>query len=105
MKSYPTLGLAVLMGVAGLAAVAVVPMTTAAAAPAREQTKTFKIENMTCETCPITVKTAMSRVAGVKQVKIDFAEKTATVTYDASIVTPAKIAAASSDVGYPAHLS
>lgn len=104
MKHHLTIALAALAGIAGLATVAVVPTGTAIAAPAGEQIRTFAIKNMTCPTCPITVKTAMSRVAGVKLVKIDFAAKTATVTYDVKIATPAKIAAASTDVGYPAQV-
>ena len=91
-------------GLAGFAAIAIAPINTAIAAPATLQTKTFAIGNMTCPTCPITVKTAMSRVPGVKTVKIDFAAKTATVTYDPSVATPAKIAAASTGVGFPARL-
>ena len=86
------------VGTAGIA-------TPAFASPsAALQTRTFSIGNMTCPTCPITVKTAMGRVAGVKQVRIDFGAKTATVTYDASIATPARIAAASTNVGFPAKL-
>ena len=91
-------------GLAGFAAVAIAPTNAAVAAPAVRLTKTFAISNMTCPTCPITVKTAMSRVPGVKTVKIDFARKTATVTYDPSVVTSARIAAASTGVGFPAQL-
>ena len=98
-----TIAAAALLSLAGISA-ATVATTVAAAPAAAVQTQTFAITNMTCPTCPITVKTAMSRVAGVKQVKIDFNAKTATVMYDASIATPAKIAAASTDVGYPAAL-
>ena len=79
-------------------------MAAAIAAPASEQTRTFAIDHMTCPTCPITVKTAMGRVAGVRSVKIDFGAKTATVTYDAKVATPAKIAAASTNAGYPAKV-
>ena len=105
MKRYSITALAGFVGIAGFAALSVAPISVAVASPAREQTRTFAIRNMTCPTCPITVKTAMSRVAGVKLVKIDFAAKTATVTYDSSVATPTKIAAASIDVGYPAQLS
>jgi mercuric ion binding protein len=90
---------------AGLAAVTTAPANAAITTPASQSTKMFTIGNMTCPTCPITVKTAMSRVAGVKTVKIDLAAKTATVTFDPSVVTTAKIAAASSNVGFPARLS
>jgi mercuric ion binding protein len=104
MKRHLTFALAGLAAATGFAAIVVAPAGIAVAAPAGEQTRTFAIKNMTCPTCPITVKVAMGRVAGVKLVKIDFDAKTATVTYDASVATPAKIAAASTDVGYPAQL-
>lgn len=64
----------------------------------------FAVENMYCELCPLTVKTAMERVPGVASVMVDFEAKTATVTFDPAIATVEAIAAASSDIGYPAHL-
>ncbi len=67
-----------------------------------ETTSTFDIENMTCATCPISVRAAMKRVDGVKSVQVDFEAKTATVVYDSSVATADQIAAASTDVGYPA---
>lgn len=104
MKRHLAIAVLGFASAAGIAAIAVAPTDAAIAAPPSEQTKTFAIKNMTCPTCPITVKTAMGRVAGVKLVKIDFNAKTATVSYDASQTTPAKIAAASTDVGFPAQL-
>lgn len=65
----------------------------------------FTIENMYCELCPLTVKTAMERVPGVAVVMVDFEAKTATVTFDPAITTVEAIAAASSGIGYPAHLA
>lgn len=69
---------------------------------AAEMTATFAIEKMTCATCPISVKKAMKRVDGVKSIKVDFKTKIATVVYDPALTTPAQIAAASTNVGYPA---
>ena len=68
-----------------------------------EQTVTLAVENMFCALCPITVKTAMERVAGVKTVSVSFEEMAATVVFDPAVTTPEEIAAASTDVGYPAH--
>ena len=62
----------------------------------------FNVENMTCATCPIAVKTAMSRVGGVQNVKVDFDTKIATVVYDSALTDSAIIANASSSVGFPA---
>lgn len=73
-----------------------------ASAEATESTAQFSIEKMTCATCPISVRKAMKRVDGVKSVEIDFETKVATVVYDPALTTAADIAAASTDVGYPA---
>ena len=75
-----------------------------AQAEAVTETKVLTVENMYCELCPLTVKTAMERVAGVISVEIDFGAKTATVTFDPATVTIEAIAAASASVGYPAHV-
>jgi len=67
-----------------------------------EQTATFAIEKMTCAACPITVKGAMKKVEGVMSVSVDFDSKTAVVVFDPSVATADEIAAAASNVGYPA---
>lgn len=74
----------------------------AASTDAREATARFSVENMTCATCPISVKNAMKRVDGVKSVDVDFDTKVATVVYNPAKTTAAEIGAASTDVGYPA---
>lgn len=74
------------------------PATSAAA----QQQTTFAIENMTCATCPITVRKAMEGVAGVSAVSVDFEAKTARATYDPRRTDAAQIAAASTSAGYPA---
>lgn len=70
---------------------------------ASQQKVTFIVEKMTCALCPVTVKTAMQRVPGVKSVEIDFKAKTATVIFDPSVTTVEAIAAASTNAGYPAR--
>lgn len=76
----------------------------AQAAVATERTVVLAVENMTCALCPITVRTAMERVPGVRSVVIDFDAKTATVVFDPAATTEAAIAAAAANVGYPARL-
>ncbi len=74
------------------------------AADGHDQEASFTVDKMSCATCPITVRKAMQRVDGVKEVNVDFDTKTATVLYD-SILTDAKqIAEASNNVGFPATL-
>lgn len=75
---------------------------TSATVATAERMTSFAIENMTCALCPVTVRTAMSHVAGVKSVKVDFGAKTATAIYDPAIATAAAIAKASTNAGYPA---
>jgi mercuric ion binding protein len=74
------------------------------AEPDNETTVKFAVENMTCATCPISVRKAMERVDGVKEVKVDFESNAATVTFDSSMATASDIGNASTDVGFPASV-
>jgi mercuric ion binding protein len=103
MRFGPKGVVALALRIASVGILATVPAAIATAAPARIQTSNFAVSNMTCATCPIAVKTAMGRVAGVKQVKVDFEAKIASVTYDPSTATPAMIAMASTNIGFPAR--
>jgi len=96
------IGTAVFGGLALTAVSQAANEETAAAGEATQATAQFAIEKMTCATCPISVKKVMKRVDGVQSVEIDFETKIATVNYDPAITTPAEIAAASTNVGYPA---
>lgn len=100
MKRFVTLALLGLT--APIAGALMIAPTTAVAAEA--QTLIFAIENMTCALCPITVKTAMEKVAGVQSVIIDFDAKTATVAFDPTVTDAATIANASTNAGYPAQV-
>ena len=93
------LGTAGVMGVTAFAPHATQSTSTLAA---NAETRTFAIANMTCATCPITVRKAMSRVEGVQSVDVDFTAKTATVVFDPSVTNAEAIAAASTNAGYPA---
>ncbi|MCC7241496.1 MAG: cation transporter [Acidobacteria bacterium] len=79
-----------------------VPKAVASPAAAAVRTQVFTVAQMTCATCPITVRTAMAGVKGVISVNVDFDTKKATVTFDPAIATPAAIARASTNAGYPA---
>lgn len=75
---------------------------SAPVAVAAERTVTLAVENMTCALCPITVRTAIERVTGVKDVQVDFETKTAVVVFDDADATVQDIAEASRQAGYPA---
>lgn len=91
---------------AGIGATILLPQSSsgdAAQSPAALQTASFAVENMTCATCPITVRQAMQGVDGVHDVTINFEAKTATARFDPTQTTTNAIAAASTDAGYPAQ--
>ncbi|MGE3343496.1 MAG: mercury resistance system periplasmic binding protein MerP [Vicinamibacterales bacterium] len=74
-------------------------VVTAAAAP---KTVTLDVPGMTCETCPITVKLAISKVSGVNKVAVSFEKREAVVTFDDAKTTIDAVLKATKDAGYPA---
>lgn len=78
-------------------------LATLIAAPvwAAPQTVTLAVSKMTCAACPITVKTALSRVPGVTAVSVSFEKKLATVKFDDAQTTVAALTRATTDAGYP----
>ena len=74
------------------------------AVAAEPRTVTLGVEHMTCAACPITVRKALSQVAGVSASRVDMKTHTATVTFDAARTTPEALAAAVTDAGYPAKV-
>lgn len=73
-------------------------------AMAAVQTVTLDVPGMTCSSCPITVKKALTKVDGVQQVKASFEKRQAVVTFDDSKTSVAKLSMATADAGYPATL-
>ncbi len=68
---------------------------------ATPRTVTLAVPGMSCATCPITVKKALIKVAGVTKVNADFDEKEAVVTFDDARTTVAALTKATTDAGYP----
>lgn len=71
------------------------------AAFAGEKTVTLAVQNMTCATCPYTVKHSLGAVPGVANVVVSFQEKTAVVTYDDTKTDVQSLTAATTNAGYP----
>jgi mercuric ion binding protein len=84
-----------------IAAVVAFPLMAFAATP---KTVTLDVKNMTCEVCPITVKKSLEKVPGVTAVKVDFAKKTAIVTYDPDKTKPEALTRATTNAGYPSTI-
>jgi mercuric ion binding protein len=76
-------------------------LTLSSLALAAPQTVTLSMPGMTCSSCPITVKKALTKVDGVQQAKISYEKREATVTYDDSKTSVEKIALATTNAGYP----
>lgn len=74
------------------------------AALAAVQTITLSVPGMNCPVCPITVKKALEKVAGVKKAKVDFKSKEAMVTFEDARTNPDQLIKATTDAGYPSTL-
>jgi periplasmic mercuric ion binding protein len=92
------------LALAGVGIAAILGSGSPAAAAVQARTAKFTVANMTCATCPISVKKAMSNVAGVHSVKVDFGSKVAIALFDPSKTNAGLIAAASAGIGFPATL-
>lgn len=84
-----------------LLAAALAMLLPLAALAATPQTAVLDVQNMTCGLCPVTVKKSLEKVAGVSQAQIDFARKTATVTFDADKTNASALIKATTDAGFP----
>lgn len=68
---------------------------------AAPKTVTLSVPDMTCATCPITVRKALSRVPGVSRVDARLETKQAVVTFDDEKTSVEALTAATANAGYP----
>ena len=68
---------------------------------AATQTVTLSVPDMTCSACPITVKTALSKVDGVAKTVVSFEKKEAVVTFDDAKTSIKSLTQATKNAGYP----
>lgn len=71
---------------------------------AATQTVTLSVPGMTCAACPITVKHALSKVAGVEKADVRFEQREAIVTFDDGKTNVQMLTKATADAGYPSSL-
>ncbi len=70
------------------------------------QTVTLQVENMTCGSCPFTVKMALKQVDGVEKVIAKYegrGEGWAKVTFDPQKTDVESLVKATTNAGYPSH--
>ena len=75
-----------------------------ASAWAATQTVVLSVSKMDCAACPITVKKALNKVAGVEKVEVSFEKREAVVTFDDAKTTPEALTKATKDAGYPSTI-
>jgi len=72
-----------------------------------QQTVTLQVENMTCSSCPFTVKMALKQVEGVEKVSAKYeghGDGWARITFDPAKTSLERLIKATTDAGYPSHL-
>ena len=84
-----------------LLAVAAALTLLTTAAQAEIKTVTLAVSGMTCATCPITVKKALTKVDGVTKVDVDYDKRQVVVTYDDAKTSIEARTKATADAGYP----
>jgi len=74
--------------------------------PAWAATRTIvlSVSGMTCAACPITVRKALNKVAGVEKVEVSFEKQETLVTFDDAKTNPEALAKATKDAGYPSRV-
>jgi periplasmic mercuric ion binding protein len=82
---------------------AIVALILAAPAWASPKTVTLNVSGMTCAACPITVKKALEKVAGVSKVEVRFEKKQVLVTFDDSRTNTDALVKTTTDAGYPSQ--
>jgi len=68
---------------------------------ATQQTVTLDVRGMTCAACPITVKRALTNVAGVSRADVRYEKRQVVVTFDDTLATIEKLTHATADAGFP----
>jgi periplasmic mercuric ion binding protein len=85
--------------------VALAAAATSMPAAAAEKTIVLSVPGMNCDLCPITIKKAISKVAGVKSVDASYEKKEAVVTFDDAKTTVEALTKATASAGYPSSLA
>jgi len=71
---------------------------------AATQTVTLAVPGRTCAACPITVKTALTKVDGVTKAEVSFENREAIVTFDDTKTNALALTKATEDAGYPSSV-
>ena len=87
--------------------ITLIALAAALSAPAWAATKTvtLSVPGMTCAACPITVKKALSKVAGVQKIEVSLEKREAIVTFDDAKTNADALTKATANAGYPSSVN
>ena len=68
---------------------------------AATQAATLSVPTMSCASCPVTIKAALTKVPGVTSIKSDLAKRQTTIVYDDAKTDVAALSKATADAGFP----
>ena len=87
--------------------ITLIALAAALSAPAWAATKTvtLSVPGMTCAACPITVKKALSKVAGVQKIEVSLEKREAIVTFDDAKTNADALTKATANAGSPSSVN
>lgn len=83
------------------ACIVIATLLISTSALAEPRSVTLAVPGMNCAACPITVKKALSQVAGVHKVEVSYERREAVVNFDDAKVATPRLMRATADAGYP----
>lgn len=72
---------------------------------AAQKTATLSVQDMSCATCPITVKMALMKLGGVVNVTSNLGKRETTVVYDDARVSLEALTQATKNAGFPSTVT
>jgi len=65
------------------------------------ETVTLDVQNMTCSSCPLTVRQVLKKLPGVEDAKVDLRTHSAEVKFNPAKARPEQFAKAVTEAGFP----
>ena len=84
-----------------LAAVAALAVILSVPAWATTKTVTLSVSGMTCATCPITVKMALSKVSGAQKIEVTYEGRGAGGAFEEAKTSVSDLTKATTNAGFP----
>ncbi len=79
----------------------ILALLVAGPALAATQAATLSVPTMSCASCPVTIKAALTKIPGVASIKSDLAKRQTTIVYDDAKTDLATLSKATADAGFP----